>query len=121
MVMSAQEVKSTDTRGDRQSYGVPVQDLSFADSIHARRGCEKRATVERVSEARLPTETGEFRITGYRSLTSEEEFVALVKGPLCAEHPTLIRIHSQCMTGDAFGSIRCDCGRQLQAAMKLIA
>lgn len=77
-------------------------------------------TVERVSEARLPTETGEFRIIGFRSLNSAEEFVVLVKGELRPNIPTLVRIHSQCMTGDVFGSLRCDCGRQLDAAMKLI-
>ena len=79
-----------------------------------------RQTVERVAEARLPTETGEFRIIGFRSLDSEEEFVALVKGDLRTDQPSLIRIHSQCMTGDVFGSVKCDCGRQLQSAMKLI-
>jgi len=79
-----------------------------------------RKTVERVAEARLPTETGEFRIIGYRSLASTEEFVALVKGELSPNRPTLVRIHSQCMTGDVFGSLKCDCGRQLHAAMKLI-
>jgi 3,4-dihydroxy 2-butanone 4-phosphate synthase/GTP cyclohydrolase II len=73
-----------------------------------------------VAEARLPTETGEFRIIGYRSLVSDEEFVALVKGDLRADQPSLVRIHSQCMTGDVFGSVKCDCGRQLQAAMRLI-
>src|SRR5215218_4659426 len=77
-------------------------------------------TVERVAEARLPTETGEFRIIGFRSLVSDEEFVALVKGDLKADQPSLVRIHSQCMTGDVFGSVKCGCGRQLQAAMKLI-
>jgi 3,4-dihydroxy 2-butanone 4-phosphate synthase/GTP cyclohydrolase II len=77
-------------------------------------------TVERVAEARLPTETGEFRIIGFRSLSSTEEFVALVKGELRRNKPTLVRIHSQCMTGDVFGSLKCDCGRQLDAAMKLI-
>src|ERR1044072_1399580 len=79
-----------------------------------------RQTVEQVADARLPTETGEFRIIGFRSLDSEEEFVALVKGDLRADRPSLVRIHSQCMTGDVFGSVKCDCGRQLQAAMKLI-
>ncbi len=79
-----------------------------------------RPTVERVAEARLPTETGEFRIFGFRSLVSTEEFVALVKGEPRSDQPSLVRIHSQCMTGDVFGSVRCDCGRQLQAAMKLI-
>lgn len=77
-------------------------------------------TVERVAEARLPTETGEFRIVGFRSLVSAEEFVALVKGELRPDRSSLVRIHSQCMTGDVFGSIKCDCGRQLSAAMKLI-
>src|SRR5687767_10576594 len=77
-------------------------------------------TVERVADARLPTETGEFRIIGFRSLNSAEEFVVLVKGELRPDTPTLVRVHSQCMTGDVFGSLKCDCGRQLEAAMKLI-
>jgi 3,4-dihydroxy 2-butanone 4-phosphate synthase/GTP cyclohydrolase II len=80
----------------------------------------KALTVERVSEARLPTETGEFRIAGYRSKTSAEEFVALYKGEIRADVPTLARIHSQCLTGDVFGSTKCDCGPQLHAAMELI-
>jgi 3,4-dihydroxy 2-butanone 4-phosphate synthase/GTP cyclohydrolase II len=78
-------------------------------------------TIERVATARLPTEYGEFRIIGYRSLTSDEEFVALVRGELRADRLTLVRIHSQCLTGDVFGSVKCDCGQQLQAAMRLIA
>ena len=65
-------------------------------------------SVERVSEARLPTEVGEFRIAGYRSKTSEEEFVVLFKGEMKPEEPTLARIHSQCLTGDVFGSTKCD-------------
>ena len=78
-------------------------------------------TVERVAQARLPTEYGEFRIFGYRSLNSNEEFVALVQGELPGAKPTLVRIHSQCLTGDVFGSRKCDCGQQLRKAMKLIA
>ena len=77
-------------------------------------------TVEQVADARLPTEIGEFRIIGFRSLISTEEFVVLVKGDLRADRTSLVRVHSQCMTGDVFGSVKCDCGRQLQAAMKLI-
>jgi len=77
-------------------------------------------TVERVSAARLPTEFGEFRIAGYRSKTSDEEFVALYKGEIQADVPTLARIHSQCLTGDVFGSLKCDCGPQLHAALRLI-
>ncbi|HXG83941.1 MAG TPA: GTP cyclohydrolase II [Pyrinomonadaceae bacterium] len=84
-------------------------------------GFRPRKTVERVAEARLPTELGEFRIIGYRSLVSAEEFVVLTRGILNSEKPTLARIHSQCLTGDVFGSTKCDCGQQLQAAMKLIA
>lgn len=78
-------------------------------------------TVERVAEARLPTEMGEFRLIGYRSLISNEDFVALARGRLRGERPSLARIHSQCLTGDVFGSTKCDCGQQLKTAMKLIA
>lgn len=77
-------------------------------------------TVERVAEARLPTDVGEFRIAAFRSLTSPEDFVALVKGELRADRPSPVRVHSQCMTGDVFGSVKCDCGRQLRAAMEFI-
>jgi 3,4-dihydroxy 2-butanone 4-phosphate synthase / GTP cyclohydrolase II len=80
-----------------------------------------QGTIERVAEARLPTEFGEFRIVGYRSRNSDEEFVALVRGEPRGDRPTLVRIHSQCLTGDVFGSTKCDCGRQLRAAMELIA
>jgi 3,4-dihydroxy 2-butanone 4-phosphate synthase/GTP cyclohydrolase II len=76
--------------------------------------------VERVAEARLPTEAGEFRIVAFRSLTSAEEFVALVKGELRPDRPSPVRVHSQCMTGDVFGSVKCDCGRQLKAAVEMI-
>lgn len=81
---------------------------------------EREHTVKRISTARLPTEIGEFLITGYRSLTSNEEFVVLHKGELRPNIPTLVRIHSQCLTGDVFGSIKCDCGEQLRKAMQLI-
>src|SRR5215213_3254236 len=77
-------------------------------------------SVVRVAEARLPTETGDFKIAGYRSRTSDEEYVVLYKGELRPEIPTLVRIHSQCLTGDVFGSTKCDCGRQLHRAMELI-
>jgi 3,4-dihydroxy 2-butanone 4-phosphate synthase/GTP cyclohydrolase II len=77
-------------------------------------------SVERVAEAHLPTEVGEFKIAGYRSRTSDEEFVVLFKGEMRPELPTLVRIHSQCLTGDVFGSTKCDCGRQLRRAMEMI-
>lgn len=80
----------------------------------------REISVEKVAVANLPTNTGEFKIAGYRSLTSSEEFVVLFKGEMKAETPTLVRIHSQCLTGDVFGSIKCDCGPQLEEAMRLI-
>jgi 3,4-dihydroxy 2-butanone 4-phosphate synthase/GTP cyclohydrolase II len=79
------------------------------------------SAVERVAEAVLPTEYGDFRIVGYRSVVTGEEFVALVKGEPTPDEPTLARIHSQCLTGDVFHSLRCDCGRQLAAALELVA
>ena len=77
-------------------------------------------TVERVAVASLPTEWGEFQIAAYRSLISNEEFVVLFKGEMSRDVPTLVRIHSQCLTGDVFGSTKCDCGRQLHQTMQMI-
>jgi 3,4-dihydroxy 2-butanone 4-phosphate synthase/GTP cyclohydrolase II len=77
-------------------------------------------TVRKVAEANLPTEVGEFRIIGYTSQVSTEEFVCLCKGEIAPEIPTLVRIHSQCLTGDVFHSLKCDCGQQLKKAMQLI-
>ena len=82
-------------------------------------GADSRS-VERVATASLPTEWGDFQIAGYRSLTSSEEFVVLFKGEMDRDVPTLVRIHSQCLTGDVFGSTKCDCGRQLHVTMKMI-
>ena len=77
-------------------------------------------SVERVASAKLPTQFGEFKIAGYRSLNSDEEFVVLYKGEMRKDTPTLVRIHSQCLTGDVFGSIKCDCGLQLKRAIEMI-
>lgn len=77
-------------------------------------------SVEKVAAANLPTKRGSFKIAGYRSLNSDEEFVVLYKGEMRKEIPTLVRIHSQCLTGDVFGSIKCDCGPQLHRAMESI-
>src|ERR1051325_6025526 len=77
-------------------------------------------SVERVAEARLPTESGDFEIAGYRSRKSDEDFVVLYKGEMRREIPTLVRIHSQCLTGDVFGSTKCDCGPQLHQTMRMI-
>src|SRR5216117_552918 len=80
----------------------------------------RQLSVERVAVANLPTEWGDFRIAGYRSLNSDEEFVTLFKGDMRPETPTLVRIHSQCLTGDVFSSTKCDCGLQLHRTMEMI-
>jgi 3,4-dihydroxy 2-butanone 4-phosphate synthase/GTP cyclohydrolase II len=77
--------------------------------------------VHRVAEARLPTELGEFTIIGYRNDVDSAEHVALVKGDVAGQPNILVRMHSKCLTGDVFGSQRCDCGVQLARAMELIA
>ena len=77
-------------------------------------------SVERVALASLPTEWGDFQIAGYRSLISEEEYVVLFKGQMSRDLPTLVRIHSQCLTGDVFGSTKCDCGLQLHTTLQMI-
>ncbi len=95
-----------------------IQSCSFAES--PRLLTESVSSVTKVADARLPTEFGEFRIAGYQSLTSDEEFVCVYKGDFRREKPVLVRIHSQCLTGDVFHSSKCDCGEQLQLAMKKI-
>jgi 3,4-dihydroxy 2-butanone 4-phosphate synthase / GTP cyclohydrolase II len=77
--------------------------------------------VERVTEARLPTEYGEFRIIAYRSVIDPAEHIALAMGDITTDDPVLVRVHDQCMTGDVFGSRRCDCGEQMQLALRRIA
>ena len=76
--------------------------------------------VERVSTAALPTKYGEFRIVGYREVLTGDHHVALVKGEVGDGVDVLVRVHSECLTGDVFGSLRCDCGQQLEAAMRQI-
>jgi 3,4-dihydroxy 2-butanone 4-phosphate synthase/GTP cyclohydrolase II len=77
--------------------------------------------VHRVAEARIPTDLGEFRIIGYQNDVDRAEHVALVYGDVAGEKDILVRMHSKCLTGDVFGSQRCDCGPQLQRAMELVA
>lgn len=76
--------------------------------------------VKRVSEARLPTAHGDFTAVGYESLVDESFHLALVKGEVSGKKDVLVRVHSECLTGDVFGSTRCDCGTQVREAMKLI-
>jgi 3,4-dihydroxy 2-butanone 4-phosphate synthase/GTP cyclohydrolase II len=91
---------------------------SIADLIAYRRKREK--LVERLETVRLPTEYGEFQLHLYRSKLDGCNHVALVRGELCADKPSLVRVHSECLTGDVFGSRRCDCGNQLHAALRQI-
>ena len=92
--------------------------VSVADLITYRRRHEK--LVNRVAEAKLPTKFGEFTIVAYRSTVDPDEHVALVLGDVAAGDPVLVRVHSECLTGDVFGSLRCDCGQQLAMAMQAI-
>ena len=80
----------------------------------------KTRIIERLTEARLPTRSGDFRVIAYQSVLDGREHVALVKGDLTGKANVLVRMHSECMTGDVFGSLRCDCGEQLSAAMERI-
>jgi 3,4-dihydroxy 2-butanone 4-phosphate synthase/GTP cyclohydrolase II len=81
---------------------------------------QKERLVQRIAEARLPTAHGDFKVIGYRSLIDDREHVALVKGEIDGEPNVLVRMHSECLTGDVFGSQRCDCGEQLATAMERI-
>jgi 3,4-dihydroxy 2-butanone 4-phosphate synthase / GTP cyclohydrolase II len=80
----------------------------------------KTRLVRRVAEADLPTKLGDFKVIGYESIVDNREHLALVKGDVAGKANVLVRMHSECMTGDVFGSLRCDCGEQLAAAMRRI-
>ena len=92
--------------------------ITVADLIAYRRKHDK--LVERVVETRLPTGFGEFTAVGYRSLVDAKHHVALVKGDVAGEQDVLVRVHSECLTGDVFHSLRCDCGEQLESALAMI-
>jgi len=96
-----------------------IKIISVADLIAYRRRHEK--LVHRVAEAKLPTKYGEFTAVAYRSDIDPDEHLALVMGDLKTEGPILVRVHSECLTGDVFGSLRCDCGDQIGLAMESIA
>jgi len=76
--------------------------------------------IERLEIVSLPTDYGDFRLHLYRSLIDDVHHLALVKGVISTDEPTLVRVHSECLTGDVFGSRRCDCGDQLHAALQHI-
>jgi 3,4-dihydroxy 2-butanone 4-phosphate synthase/GTP cyclohydrolase II len=93
--------------------------VTIADLIRYRRRTER--LVRRTAEARLPTEFGEFRCVAYESLIDHETHLAFVMGEPAGEQNVLVRVHSECLTGDVFGSRRCDCGSQLHDALRKIA
>ncbi|HSS09380.1 MAG TPA: bifunctional 3,4-dihydroxy-2-butanone-4-phosphate synthase/GTP cyclohydrolase II [Acidimicrobiales bacterium] len=93
--------------------------ISIADLIRYRRQREK--LVRRIAEARVPTEWGEFTCYAYQSVLDQETHLAFVMGAPQGQDNVLVRVHSECLTGDVFGSMRCDCGNQLNAAMAKIA
>jgi 3,4-dihydroxy 2-butanone 4-phosphate synthase/GTP cyclohydrolase II len=99
--------------------GHSIRLISIADLIAYRRRTEKQ--VDRVAEVRLPLPEGNFTAVGYRSRLDDCEHVALVTGDLSGGDDVLVRVHSECLTGDAFGSQRCDCGPQLTAALVAVA
>ena len=92
--------------------------ITVADLVAYRRRHEK--LVERVVDTKLPTAFGEFVAVGYRSLVDAKHHVALVKGDVAGVEDVLVRVHSECLTGDVFHSLRCDCGEQLESALAMI-
>src|SRR3712207_9052274 len=87
--------------------------ITVADLIAYRRRHDK--LVERVVATQLPTGFGEFTVVGYRSLVDDKHHVAMVKGDVAGRSDVLVRVHSECLTGDVFHSLRCDCGEQLES------
>jgi 3,4-dihydroxy 2-butanone 4-phosphate synthase/GTP cyclohydrolase II len=82
---------------------------------------QRETLVEEVVTTKMPTEFGEFNAVSFRNVLLDQTHIALVKGEIDRETPTLVRVHSQCLTGDVFGSFRCDCGEQLKKSMEMIA
>lgn len=97
---------------------LDLEMVTIADLIAYRRRHDR--LIERIETIRFPTEFGEFTLHLYRSLASGHNHIALVKGTIVRDQPALVRVHSQCFTGDVFGSLRCDCGPQLHQAMAQI-
>jgi len=100
-----------------EKYSLKI--VSVADLIAYRYRHEK--LVQRVAEAKLPTPFGNFKVVAYKSSTDPDEHLALVMGDVATDEPILVRVHSQCLTGDVFHSLRCDCGEQIEMSMKRIA
>lgn len=97
-------------------FGIKM--ITIQDLITYRR--QKETLIKRVASVHMPTEYGEFQLIGYSNQIDNKEHVAFVKGKITPDDSVLVRVHSECLTGDVFGSLRCDCGPQLHAALKKI-
>ena len=106
-----------DLVGYAEQHGLRM--ITITDLIEHRRRTER--LIERGAAVRLPTIYGEFTAVGYASLIDGKHHMALVKGDVDGKDDVLVRVHSECLTGDVFGSLRCDCGGQLDAALRMIA
>lgn len=100
-----------------KKWNIPI--VTIAQLIEYRRASE--SLVERQGESKLPTKHGDFKAVGFKSAIDSDEHIALVMGEIDPEEPILVRVHSECVTGDAFGSLRCDCGEQVELALDQIA
>jgi 3,4-dihydroxy 2-butanone 4-phosphate synthase/GTP cyclohydrolase II len=100
------------------AVGFGMRFITVKDLIAFRMRSEK--LVERVVSTLLPTRLGLFQLHLYRSTTDQKEHLVLVKGDICGTQPVLVRVHSECLTGDVFGSMRCDCNEQLNAALAMV-
>jgi len=100
-----------------EKFGLKI--VSISDLIAYR--CRYERLVHRMAEAKLPTVYGDFRATAYKSDTDPDEHLALIMGDILTDEPVLARVHSECVTGDVFGSLRCDCGEQVGLALQMIA
>jgi 3,4-dihydroxy 2-butanone 4-phosphate synthase / GTP cyclohydrolase II len=103
---------------EAMAFKFDLKIITIADLIAYRLRHEK--LVQRVTEAKLPTKWGEFTAVAYKSAVDAAEHVALIKGDLSTDEPVLVRVHSECLTGDVFGSLRCDCGVQIDMALQSI-
>lgn len=109
-------MRTTELLEKGKEWGITC--ITIADLIHYRLLHE--SIVRREADAKLPTKYGDFQIVGYRNIVNGDHHVALVKGDIRDGKPVLCRVHSECLTGDVFGSERCDCGDQLHEALRMI-
>ncbi len=116
MKPNGEMARMPDLKRFARRHGLKI--LTINEMIRYRLRTEK--LVQRVVETKLPTQWGDMMILAYKSVTAPDEHVAIVNGPIDPERPTLVRVHDQCVTGDVFGSLRCDCGEQKERAMQMI-